>query len=188
MPHIHTGTGQHDMTVSAYVVREVDGQWLCLLHMHRKIDRLMQVGGHIELTQTPWQAVAAELREEAGYELAELELLQLLATVPHFTDAVIHPLPLLQNTHDVGGGHYHSDQCYGFVAHAASGTNPDAGESADLRWCSLGELRELAVSGEALQDVVDIYEYILENLQHYTRVDPMRFSLQKPVKGITYKR
>ncbi len=32
----------------------------------------MQVGGHIELDETPWQAVEHELREESGYTLAEL--------------------------------------------------------------------------------------------------------------------
>jgi len=49
MSHIHTQPGQHDMTVSAFIVRQVDGEWKCLVHLHKKAGKLMQVGGHVEL-------------------------------------------------------------------------------------------------------------------------------------------
>jgi 8-oxo-dGTP diphosphatase len=188
MPHIHTGTGECDATVSAYVVRRVADEWRCLVHMHRKIDRLMQIGGHIELTQTPWQAVATELREEAGYELAELKVLQSLPEPPELDDAVVHPQPFLMNTHDVGGGHYHNDTCYGFSAEFASGADPDADESQELRWLTLDELQKAAERGEALQDTTDIYTYLLSHIESLHAVPASAFSVDKPTKGITYKR
>lgn len=188
MPHIHTKPGQHDMTVSAYIVRLDGPEPRCLVHMHRKIDRLMQVGGHIELTQTPWQAMVAELREESGYELYELELLQPVAVPPQVSDGVVHPVPFLVNTHAVGNEHYHSDLCYGFIAAAAPGTEPEAGESADMRWLTLSELRQLASNGVALQDVADIYAFLLDKRTAHYPVDPSLYPLDKPAAGIEYKR
>lgn len=72
MPHIHTQPNQHDMTVSAYIVRKENDEWKYLVHFHKKIEVLMQIGGHIELDETPWQTVAHELEEESGYTPYEL--------------------------------------------------------------------------------------------------------------------
>lgn len=189
MPHIHTAPGQHDMTVSGYIIRRrEDGAWLCLVHMHRKIDMLMQIGGHIELTQTPWQAMVAELREETGYEPAELDVAQ-WAAVPTLDRTVTHPLPLLMNTHMAGEGHYHSDTCYGFVARAVPHRATAEGESSDLRWLTLAELQTAAERGEALRDVVEIYEYLLSVESTMQKVPAAKFSVDKPQGiGITYKR
>jgi 8-oxo-dGTP pyrophosphatase MutT (NUDIX family) len=189
MPHIHTEPGQHDMTVSAYIVRKrEDGEWLCLVHMHRKIDMLMQVGGHIELDQTPWQAMAAELHAEAGYSLNDVRLLQ-WTLPPTISRAITHPQPLLMNTHTAGEGHFHSDTCYGFVAQNEPPHTTADGESDDLRWVSLKELQVLADQGEALRDVAEIYEYFLTARPKMIEMEASDFSLAKPEKGgITYKR
>ncbi|MCA9327963.1 NUDIX domain-containing protein [Candidatus Saccharibacteria bacterium] len=188
MPHIHTQPNQHDMTVSAYIIRHEDDEWKCLVHMHKKIDKLMQIGGHIELDQTPWQALVDELREESGYMLEELELLQPYENVPQVGDAVVHPLPFLSNTHDVGDGHYHSDACYGFIAYTEPKNSPSESESSDIRWLSRKELESAAKKGILLEDTADMYYFLLDNLESFHHVDPMKFSLEKPQKGITYKR
>ena len=189
MPHIHTEPGQHDMTVSAYIVRKSDnGEWLCLVHMHRKIDILMQAGGHIELDQTPWQALAMELREETGYDLADVRILQwsLPPTVFH---AITHPQPLLMNTHTAGEGHFHSDTCYAFIAENPPSEATKEGESDDLRWVTLKELQILVAQGDALRDVLEIYEYLLHKKHEMIELPATDFSLAKPVDGgITYKR
>ena len=176
------------MTAGAFIIRKEKGKWLCLVHMHKKIDVLMQIGGHIELDQTPWQALVVELREEAGYDLSELKLLQYSKDTLHFKDAIVHPVPLLENTHYVGNAHYHSDRVYAFVAADTAKSSLAEGESTDLRWLSVEDLRRLSQEGKALQDVVEIYDYILAHLDEYFEVDPMLFSLAKPKKGVTYKR
>ena len=177
------------MTVSAYIVRKSDnGEWLCLVHMHRKIDILMQAGGHIELDQTPWQAMAAELREETGYRLSDLRLLQ-WSLPPVVTHAVTHPLPLLINTHTAGEGHFHSDTCYAFIAENPPSEATKEGESDDLRWVTLKELQILVAQGDALQDVGEIYKYLLDSRPSMIEMLATDFSLAKPEKGgITYKR
>ena len=189
MPHIHTEPGQHDMTVSAYIIRQrEDGEWLCLVHMHRKIDILMQVVGHIELDQPPWQAMAAELSEEAGYDLADVSLLQ-WSLPPAITHAITHPQPLLMNTHTAGEGHFHSDSCYGFVAHGEPSSSTAHGESDDLRWLTIEQLKVSVRCGETLQDVAEIYEYMLSAKQVMIEIPAIKFSLSKPEKGgVVYKR
>lgn len=65
MSHIHPGHGQHDICVSAYIVLLGDESKM-LLHKHRKLGTLLQFGGHVELDETPWQAVLREIMEESG--------------------------------------------------------------------------------------------------------------------------
>lgn len=73
MPHIHTKPGQYDHTVTAYIVRTDGDDPKVLLHMHRKLGMLLPPGGHVELDETPWAAMAHELTEESGYTLDEAD-------------------------------------------------------------------------------------------------------------------
>lgn len=114
MPHIHTEPGQRDMTVSAYIIRRENNQWKCLVHFHKKMQKLLQIGGHIELNETPWQAISHELAEESGYTLDDVQVLQYTGAQVEGGSNVVHPVPFAMNTHNVGNEHYHSDLCYGF--------------------------------------------------------------------------
>lgn len=188
MPHIHTQPDQHDMTVSGYIVRMDGDEPLCLVHMHRKIGKLMQVGGHIELNETPWQAIAHEVEEESGYQLRELKVLQHTADKVEELHNVSHPVPFLMNTHDVGDSHYHSDLCYAFVASGAPEQLTADDESSDLRWLSLDELRRQAAQGDVLDDVYNIYSFLLGHVHTYVDVLATQFSLGKPQRvSVTYQ-
>lgn len=181
MPHIHTAPGQHDITVSAYIIRIDQGEPRLLVHMHKKIGKLMQIGGHIELDETPWQALAHEVREESGYSLDELRVLQPTATSFTVDNAVVHPVPLLANTHRVSDTHYHSDFVYGLIASNLPVALPHEEESSDLRWLSAQELQQEAANGIALQDVADIFSAIASTyLDTYHPIEASRFSLEKP--------
>ena len=187
MPHIHTKPDQHDMTISAYIVRVDEPEPLCLVHMHRKMSKLMQIGGHIELNETPWQTVAHELEEESGYTLSELQVVQHTAERVGETNNVNHPSPFTMNTHNVGNNHYHSDLCFGFVAHAPAANSAAEGESMDLRWLNLAELDQAVTDGEALRDAYQIYSHLVSQLGSYALVDASSFSLDKPaIAGATY--
>lgn len=189
MPHIHTAPNQHDMTISAYIIRWEDNEWKCLVHFHKKIEKLMQIGGHIELDETPWQAVAHELEEESGYMLSQLDVLQHTADVVREHGSLSHPTPFTMNTHDVGNDHYHSDLCYGFVASSTPAKKVAGDESADLRWMNIDEMERAAGSGELLQDVLYIYQFMASHLETYVQVPASRFSVDKPQSvGLTYKR
>lgn len=189
MPHIHTEPDQHDMTASAYIVMKENGEWKCLVHFHKKVEKLMQVGGHIELNETPWQTIAHELEEESGYGLDELEVLQHTADRVRSSRNILHPVPVLMNTHNVGDEHFHSDLCFGFVAKGRPTRHVQEGESADLRWLTIDELDAQVKKSLALEDVADMYRFLLDRLETYVRVPATSFSLEKPLDaGLVYLR
>lgn len=182
MPHIHTEPGQHDLTVSAYIVRQrKGGKWLCLVHRHKKLGWLMQPGGHVELSETPWQALEHEIREETGFRLEELSVLQPAGHPLRATGAVVHPVPMVFNTHTAGSNtHYHTDLCYGFVALAPPTHPPAAGESGDIRWLTLDEL-ENSADEFVLRNVIEMYRAIIDCfVDEYRRVSAKVFSLKAP--------
>ncbi len=162
MAHIHTEPGQHDSTISAYIVRMQDDEPLCLVHMHRKYGLLIQPGGHIELNETPWGAVEHELKEETGYSLDELSVLQSSGMRITLDEKVVtHPLPLVINTHHIKDGHYHTDSSYAFVARSVPKEQPHEGESDDLRWLTLREIKQSVDDGMTYANVYTVYEAIV---------------------------
>lgn len=134
MPHIHTKPGQIDQTVTAYIVRRDGDDIYVMLHMHKKLGKLLPVGGHVELNETPWAAMAHELEEESGYHLKELEVLQPRVRVEMLEKVVLHPQPLVVQTHDITPEHFHTDTSYLFLAQTVPRGKRADGESDDIRW------------------------------------------------------
>lgn len=147
MPHIHTEKGQHDLTVSAYIIRKRDsGEHELLVHVHKKVKKLMQPGGHVELNETPWEAITHELTEETGYDIKQLVVLQPARHVVNMTNpkVVQHPIPYIVNTHPVESdmeNHYHTDLSYVFITEEEPASGVGEGESDTLRWVTAQELR-----------------------------------------------
>ena len=172
MAHIHTNPGEHDPTASAFIVRTDTAKPKLLLHLHKKLGVLLQVGGHIELTETPWQAVCHEITEETGYQIDQLKIMQPPLRIKSLAYACLHPQPVVQNTHnfDPEGRHKHTDIAYAFVTAANPQNQPKAGESTTFRWVDAAELRELAadqifenvrqIGGFVLSDVLDHWEAV----------------------------
>ena len=161
MAHIHTLPGQHDSTVGAYIVRLDGPEPKVLLHMHRKLNALLPIGGHVELNESPWQAIAHELREESGYTLEELTLLQPRQRLAQLSDVVLHPYPVVMSTHDLAHDHFHSDTAYAFVTSSVPKAAVQAGESSDLRWLSRAELSALAEPA-IFTNTKEIYNFVLD--------------------------
>lgn len=143
MPHIHEKPGQHDLTVSAYIVRTDGAEPKVFLHRHRKIGKLLPFGGHVELTETPWQAIAHEIEEESGYVLSQLEVLQPISRLKVAQYVNLHPYPLAMNTHDSSRTHFHTDIQYGFVTNEDPAGLPAEGESQELLWLTVQEIKAL---------------------------------------------
>src|SRR5687768_11259744 len=130
MPHIHTEPGQHDHTVSIYIVRTDFDEPKIMLHLHRKVQLYAQFGGHVELTETPWQAATHELREEAGYDLSQLMLLQPAKYMSRVGSAVVHPQPVVHATmgYVIDKSHFHTDSAYALIAKTEPPYAPEKGE------------------------------------------------------------
>lgn len=142
MPHIHTKPGQHDLTVSAFILNPAGDIFVL---KHKKLERWMQPGGHVELAEDPWTALLREIEEETGYTPGQLLLhCPSMNTINNFEKdpKVFHPYPMSFNTHSVGqGDHFHTDLGYAFTV---LDTEPELeqaeGESRDIRWLSLSDI------------------------------------------------
>lgn len=177
MPHIHTQTGQHDTTVTAFIVRIDTVQPQALVHMHRKLSILLPVGGHVELDETPWQAISHELQEESGYTLNDLTILQPTSRIKHLEGVVQHPYPVSMNTHLIGLDHFHSDTEYAFVALAVPSKPISNGGSTDIRWLTKVELNNLDKT-LINSNIKEIYNFIFDTaLESWEQVSATEFTL-----------
>lgn len=163
MAHIHTEPGQYDLTVSAYIVHTGVEPRL-LLHRHKVLGVLMQPGGHVELTETPWQAITHEILEETGYDMGQLEVFQPRIGLPFSAEYGWHPHPVAVRSFRFGDlDHFHTDLVYAFLT-SESPKHPVAeGESPSLTWITESELSALPPE-ETYEDVRQLGLYVLTTL------------------------
>jgi 8-oxo-dGTP pyrophosphatase MutT (NUDIX family) len=94
-----------------------------VLHVHRKLGRWLQPGGHVDPGKAPWDSAVRETSEETGL-------------------AVRHPEggPRLVNVdvHSGADGHLHLDLRYLLLCDGGDPA-PALGESQQVRWFSLDE-------------------------------------------------
>lgn len=123
------------VTASCYIV---DGAGRLLLHHHRRLNRWLQMGGHVDGDELPELAALREGTEESG--LTDLTILG-----GGVLDLDIHAIPAAKGEPD----HDHFDVRY--VARTASpeGINLDPAESNDLAWVDLGRAAELMPGAES---------------------------------------
>lgn len=182
MPHIHTESGQHDLTASAYVFRVGGVAPRVLLHWHKKLHCWMQFGGHVELHETPWATIAHELQEESGYSLSQLRLLQPPHALTSFGDSsVIHPLPFIFGTHPFDGkmSPFHTNVDFLFTATEEPKHPVPADESNTFKLFTREQIKQLPMQ-EILDNVRAATLYAFGLLQEWGDVDPTKYSLASP--------
>ncbi len=162
MPHLHTGPGEHDLTASAYVLLEKDGELRMWFHWHKKLNQWLQFGGHVEHNEHPWAAVLHELLEESGYTRDQLRILQPHGHIGPLSQAVLHPADVCTNTHQFPGlDHYHTDIAYAFVTDQMPAQKPNDQESTKLRAMTRSEMLALAET-EIPPSVREIALYVFD--------------------------
>ncbi|HET6747293.1 MAG TPA: NUDIX domain-containing protein [Candidatus Saccharimonadales bacterium] len=176
MPHIHTEPGQHDHTVSIYIIRTDFAKPKLLFHFHKKAQLYTQFGGHIEIDETPWGSVLHELREESGYDMSQLELLQPRTRPTKIGSAIVHPTPVVHATMSYHGTaeHFHTDTAYAFTTAEAPAHLPEEGESTDIILLSRDEI----TPEERMDDITrDTALYVVDTiLPSWQPVSPTEFS------------
>lgn len=122
-------------TASCYIVD--DGGRL-LLHHHRRLNRWLQMGGHVEAEEVPSVAALREGLEESG--LRDLQLAQTA-----ILDLDVHRIPIGKGEPE----HDHFDVRYVARTARPEAITIDRGESNDLAWVSLDRARELMPGPES---------------------------------------
>ncbi len=177
MPHIHQEPGQHDLTVGAYIFRTDFDQPKLLLHMHKKLNKWLQFGGHVELDETPWQSIDHEVSEESGYELAQLRVLQPKDRIEKISLAVVHPQPASINTHPFDNTHFHTVLDYAFVTAEEPWGLIAEGESQSLQLFTRSEIARMT-DEQIFPGTKDICLYLFDSiLPKWEPVNPLDFEL-----------
>lgn len=162
MGHIHSNE-QFDFTVSGYLVH--DGK--TLLIKHKKLPMWTPPSGHIELNETPIEALYKEIYEEAGIDASHLTLIE-----PHLETKSLErgprstylPLPFDTEWHYVGeDGHRHIDFAYMLVSDTAE-VKPAEGESQTFAWYTADELATLDI---APASILRLGAYAINYIQEY---------------------
>jgi 8-oxo-dGTP pyrophosphatase MutT (NUDIX family) len=99
-----------------------------VLHMHKRLGRWMQPGGHIDPGETPDTAAQREATEELGL------VVEHVAAGPHLIHLDVHEAAL---------GHTHLDLRYVLQAEDRD-PQPPPGESPEARWFAWDEAMEVA--------------------------------------------
>jgi 8-oxo-dGTP diphosphatase len=108
--------------------------------------------------------IGHELREESGYDLDQLELLQPpIQRLTRLTIGEAHPYPVSHNTHPVGSleSHFHTDSVYAFVTSQRPHYLLPNRESSDIQAFTREELAQLP-SSEIFGNVRELGAFVLD--------------------------
>ncbi len=147
MPHINTKDGQFDFTVSGYLVHKNK----TLLIKHKYLPIWTPPAGHIELDQTPVDALYTEIKEEAGIHSSNLEIVQTAPYSSNFKrgEATELPLPFDMEYHTITSTHQHINLAY-IVKSSTDHVEPEPGESNTFKWFSADELRDFKDTNDSI--------------------------------------
>ncbi len=122
-----------DIVVGGYIVN--NGR-LLLIH-HKKLNKWLPVGGHIDANETPDDALRREIREETGLEIDFVHY-----PLPRRGNKNDHALPFYVNKHHITDIHFH--YCLFYLCKPKT-TNIDIAKKEILSygWFSQNELKSL---------------------------------------------
>jgi 8-oxo-dGTP pyrophosphatase MutT (NUDIX family) len=131
MAHIHE---KIDFTVAIFVVRD---HKILLIH-HRKLNKWLPLGGHVELDEDPEIAALREAKEESGLEV------ELLGERPPTTEPGTRALiaPRFLDIHRINETHEHIGMIY-WARPARGDVTLAQAEHHDIRWCSESDLETM---------------------------------------------
>lgn len=131
MPHIHELI---DFTVDVFIVYDNK----VLLIFHKKHDRWLQIGGHIELNEDPEEALFREVKEECGLEI---EIIGKKEPDIEVKGTKFLYSPTFLNIHDITEIHKHIGLIY-FAKAKSDKVTLSGREHKNIRWFSIEDLEK----------------------------------------------
>lgn len=157
-------------TATVYVL----GEGKVLLILHKKLNKWLPPGGHLDPNETPSDAAKREVLEETGYKV---ELISQENIWYNSWNAASFPRPylcLLEEIPAFGNepAHQHMDMVY--VGRVVGGEPlPSLGEIDALKWFSMEDLHQLKPDEEIFLDTLEVALHLLSSRQEAT--EPLAF-------------
>lgn len=152
---------ERQFTATAYIV----DQGKVLLIFHRKLQKWLPPGGHIDPNETPPQAARREAREETGLAI-EFILDENIWIDRWNAKSFERPyLCLLEEVPAYGANpaHQHIDMIY--LAKPVGGKEVNNHlETEDMRWFSLEEIQELTTDVEIFMETKQVIRKIISDM------------------------
>ncbi len=136
---------------AAFIINPIDRK--LLLVKHKKFNKWVQPGGHIENLETPEEAVLREVFEETGLKI------KLVGNRFPREEDFIRPLAIQKNKRADGG--LNIDFMYVAIPTGEGNLQHDPNESYEIGWFDRIELDKMDI----FNDIKITYDYILENLK-----------------------
>lgn len=119
--------------VTVYIFNQLKTKTLLLFH--RKLNRWIPPGGHVDINELPEEAARREVFEETGLDV------NLAAERPSFDGALLRPDGLQLNP-IVAGKHEHIDFVFQAQVHEEENLTLNELETKGLRWFDIAEVRQ----------------------------------------------
>lgn len=129
MSHIHS---MYDFIVSVFVVCEDQ----ILFVQHRRYDKWLPIGGHVQLDEDPEGALLREIDEETGIDA------EIIGSKPEFNIDGVRSLiaPRYMNVHEAGDSHQHISLIYFAIADTKKVKLSD--EHSAYKWLGIDDLSD----------------------------------------------
>lgn len=115
-------------TVSIFIVRNQK----VLLHLYKKANKILPLGGHVEINELPEETAIREAKEESGLEVTLFDKNDSVC-IKNVGNEKVLVNPMYTMLVEINPEHYHVDFIY--YAYANSDIlNPRKGESTQLKW------------------------------------------------------
>ncbi|MFL5758606.1 MAG: NUDIX hydrolase [Thermomicrobiales bacterium] len=144
-----------DFTVAVFVVHDDR----VLLHFHRKLNRWLPPGGHIEANELPDEAAVREVFEETGVVAALCPEGGIDAITPGLPKQLCRPAGI--QLEDIAPDHQHIDLIY-FAIGEPGEERPEVGWFGPSEWPSLALTEEVTAWCEGAIRAVSVRSYLAE--------------------------
>jgi 8-oxo-dGTP pyrophosphatase MutT (NUDIX family) len=146
---------QRQFTASVYII---DGDKVLLIY-HKKLQKWLQPGGHIEPNETPSEAARREVKEETGLDIAFLR--QENIWIDHWNARSIER-PFMCSLQEIPAykdvpAHQHMDMAY-----VATPVGEKVGGDHEMRWFSLQEIQQLVPDDEIFKETQEVVAKLLD--------------------------